>query len=98
MGVLAWAEACSSSSFEEASRIREEDASSEEKPAAAENQGEDDKAAALDGFRKAKIEECQACLDKAANWEAFVLDARCGMRVQTGMETLRWYRRRMGWD
>lgn len=51
----------------------------------------------LDEYRKGKIEECQASLDRAAGWEAFVLDARCGMRVQTGVETLRWYRRRMGW-
>ena len=52
---------------------------------------------ALDEYRKKKIEECQASLDRAAGWESFVLDARCGMRVQTGVETVRWYRRRMGW-
>ncbi|SPO04074.1 related to Mitochondrial outer membrane protein IML2 [Cephalotrichum gorgonifer] len=50
-----------------------------------------------DEFRKKKIAECQASLDKAAAWEAFVLDARCGMKVQTGIETLKWYRKRMGW-
>lgn len=50
-----------------------------------------------DDYRKKKIEECQASLDRAAGWESFVLDARCGMRVQTGVETLRWYRGRMGW-
>lgn len=51
----------------------------------------------LDEYMKEKIEECQASLDRAAGWESFVLDARSGMKVQTGIETLRWYRRRMGW-
>ncbi|XXG98928.1 phosphoglycerate kinase [Hypoxylon texense] len=44
-----------------------------------------------------KTEECQSWLDKVAKWEAFVLDARIGMRVQTAMDTLRWYKRERGW-
>lgn len=51
----------------------------------------------LEDYRKQKIEECQESLDRAAGWESFVLDARSGMKVQTGVETLRWYRKRMGW-
>ncbi|KAI2621837.1 hypothetical protein GGR54DRAFT_83598 [Hypoxylon sp. NC1633] len=45
-----------------------------------------------------KTEECQSWLDKVAKWEAFVLDARIGMRVQTGLDTLRWYKREHGWS
>ncbi|KAI1776669.1 hypothetical protein F4818DRAFT_355906 [Hypoxylon cercidicola] len=45
-----------------------------------------------------KMEECQSWLDKVAKWEAFVLDARIGMRVQTAMDTLRWYKREHGWS
>ncbi|KAI1111847.1 breast cancer protein [Nemania sp. NC0429] len=42
---------------------------------------------------KKKVQECQAWLDKVAQWEGYVLDGRIGMRVQTGMDTLRWYKR-----
>lgn len=59
-------------------------------------EGDDDESS-LEEYRREKVAECQASLDRAAGWEAFVLDARCGMRVQTGGETLKWYRRRMGW-
>ncbi|KAI0834319.1 hypothetical protein F5Y06DRAFT_157268 [Hypoxylon sp. FL0890] len=44
-----------------------------------------------------KVEECQSWLDKVAKWETFILDARIGMRVQTGMDTIRWYKREHGW-
>ncbi|KAI1304811.1 outer membrane protein Iml2/Tetratricopeptide repeat protein 39 [Xylaria venustula] len=45
---------------------------------------------------KKKIEDCQSWLDKVAKWEGYVLDGRIGMRVQTGMDTLRWYKREHG--
>ncbi|KAI1504587.1 breast cancer protein [Biscogniauxia marginata] len=44
-----------------------------------------------------KMDDCQSWLEKVARWEAFVLDARIGMRVQTGMDTIRWYKREHGW-
>ncbi|OTB15841.1 hypothetical protein K445DRAFT_22160 [Daldinia sp. EC12] len=44
-----------------------------------------------------KVEECQAWLDKVANWGTFTLDARIGMRVQTGMDTLSWYKKHHEW-
>ncbi|KAI1846654.1 hypothetical protein JX266_007227 [Neoarthrinium moseri] len=52
----------------------------------------------IEDWRRKKTDECQAWLDKVAKWEAYVLDARIGMRVQTGMDTLRWYKRENGWD
>ncbi|KAI1423351.1 outer membrane protein Iml2/Tetratricopeptide repeat protein 39 [Xylaria sp. FL1777] len=45
---------------------------------------------------KKKVDECQTWLDKVARWESYVLDGRVGMRVQTGMDTLRWYKREHG--
>ncbi|KAI0182848.1 breast cancer protein [Xylaria flabelliformis] len=45
---------------------------------------------------KKKVDDCQSWLDKVAGWEAYVLDGRIGMRVQTGMDTLRWYKREHG--
>jgi hypothetical protein len=45
---------------------------------------------------KEKIETCQSWLDKVAGWDAYLLDGRVGMRVQTGMDTLRWYKRENG--
>lgn len=48
-------------------------------------------------YRKDKLKECEAALDKAKNWEAYNLDMRIGLRIQSGLETIRWFRRRMGW-
>ncbi|ORY62405.1 breast cancer protein [Pseudomassariella vexata] len=44
-----------------------------------------------------KTAECHDWLDKVVKWEGFVLDIRIGMRVQTGMDTLKWFRREQGW-
>ncbi|TGJ85501.1 hypothetical protein E0Z10_g3270 [Xylaria hypoxylon] len=52
--------------------------------------------AATPAETKKKIDDCQSWLDKVARWEAYVLDGRIGMRVQTGMDTLRWYKREHG--
>jgi hypothetical protein len=35
-------------------------------------------------------------MEKTKAWEAYVLDARIGMRVQSGLETLRWFRGKLG--
>ncbi|PNY23530.1 Mitochondrial outer membrane protein iml-2, partial [Tolypocladium capitatum] len=48
-------------------------------------------------YRREKLDECQAQLDKVRAWEAYTLDARMGMRVQSALETLGWFRGKMGW-
>ncbi|KAG6000496.1 hypothetical protein E4U21_005402 [Claviceps maximensis] len=48
-------------------------------------------------YRRIKADECQDHLERVKTWESFVLDTRVGMRVQSGLETLRWFRKKMGW-
>lgn len=48
--------------------------------------------------RKEKEEACRVLLNKAKAWEAYTLDARMGMRIQSSLETLDWFRRRMEWS
>ncbi|KAJ9148975.1 hypothetical protein NKR23_g4730 [Pleurostoma richardsiae] len=51
----------------------------------------------LDGYRRGKVDDSQAHLEQVARWESFVLDARIGMRVQTGLDTVRWLKEKKGW-
>ena len=51
----------------------------------------------LAAYRQKKIDECQASLQQVAKWETFVLDARFGMRVQTGLNTVAWLKQKKGW-
>ncbi|KUI53677.1 Mitochondrial outer membrane protein IML2 [Cytospora mali] len=51
----------------------------------------------VDGYRLKKIEECQEYLDHVKTWEAFVLDARIGMRVQTGTDSIAWLKKKKNW-
>ncbi|CEF78888.1 hypothetical protein FGSG_03979 [Fusarium graminearum PH-1] len=48
-------------------------------------------------YRKEKYDECVKQMDVAKVWEAFVLDTRIGMRVQSGIETLNWFAKKMGY-
>ncbi|KAI9148156.1 Inclusion body clearance protein IML2 [Paramyrothecium foliicola] len=49
-------------------------------------------------YRRAKLEECAGYLDTAKAWETYVMDTRIGLRVQSGLETLDWFRKKMGWQ
>ncbi|KAM6514566.1 Mitochondrial outer membrane protein iml2 [Fusarium solani] len=49
-------------------------------------------------YRREKYDECLRQMDVAKVWEAFVLDARIGMRVQSGLETLSWFGKKMGYS
>lgn len=102
MASLAWAECCHAPEHNDTSHV-----AAEKPPQQPEKQEEQDQENGQRGlgahadvltYRKAKMEECQRYLDRVMAWETFVLDARIGMRVQSGLETLKWFRRRMGWD
>ncbi|KAF7552076.1 hypothetical protein G7046_g7531 [Stylonectria norvegica] len=46
-------------------------------------------------YRLKKLQECQGYLDIVKVWEVYLLDTRIGMRVQSGLETLNWFRKKM---
>lgn len=52
---------------------------------------------ATTAYRKEKLEECEEHLEKVKNWEAYILDMRIGLKVQSGIETIKWFRGKMGW-
>ncbi|KAM0344902.1 hypothetical protein ACHAPU_007035 [Fusarium lateritium] len=49
-------------------------------------------------YRRGKYDECVKQMDVAKVWEGFVLDTRIGMRVQSGIETLGWFKKKMGYN
>lgn len=48
-------------------------------------------------YERKKAAECEENLEKARNWEGYVLDARMGMRIQSGLATLGWYHKKKNW-
>ncbi|KAF7533552.1 hypothetical protein G7Z17_g13500 [Cylindrodendrum hubeiense] len=48
-------------------------------------------------YRRKKFDECQKQLDIVKVWEVYLLDARIGMRVQSGLETLAWFKKKMAY-
>ncbi|WYZ35307.1 hypothetical protein EsH8_I_001583 [Colletotrichum jinshuiense] len=85
MAAIAWAQCCQPEAHKPAA----------DEPAAAADEEGQAKAAAE--YRKKKTEECQEWLDKVVAWEAFVFDARLGMRVQAALETLKWFNKKNKW-
>ncbi|CAK7213647.1 Mitochondrial outer membrane protein iml2 [Sporothrix bragantina] len=55
-------------------------------------------AVALDAYRHTKTNESLAMLDKVAKWETFVLDARIGMKLQTGLDSVKWLKEKKKWQ
>ncbi|EHK44965.1 hypothetical protein TRIATDRAFT_128168 [Trichoderma atroviride IMI 206040] len=48
-------------------------------------------------FRRQKMVACEEQLNKVKVWEAYVLDTRIGLRAQSGLETLAWFKKKNGW-
>ncbi|KAL7816569.1 hypothetical protein V8C44DRAFT_292991 [Trichoderma aethiopicum] len=48
-------------------------------------------------YRRKKMLECEEHINKVKVWEAYVLDARIGLRATSGLETLAWFKRKNGW-
>ncbi|KAL7913960.1 hypothetical protein GGI35DRAFT_231059 [Trichoderma velutinum] len=48
-------------------------------------------------YRRKKMQECEEQINKVKVWEAYVLDARIGMRATSGLETLAWFKKKYGW-
>ncbi|KAF3767209.1 hypothetical protein M406DRAFT_79659 [Cryphonectria parasitica EP155] len=51
----------------------------------------------IETFRRDRIKECEEYLEHVKTWEAFVLDARVGMKVQSGIDTIAWLKGKKGW-
>lgn len=45
-------------------------------------------------YRKEKLDECETYLNKSKAWESYTLEARIGMRVRSGLETVAWFKRK----
>lgn len=54
-------------------------------------------AAEVDAFRQKKVAETEVYLEHVKAWESFVLDARVGMKVQTGVDSISWLKKKKGW-
>lgn len=51
----------------------------------------------IDAFRQTKVKECEEYLEHVKTWDTFVLDARVGMKVKTGLDSIAWLRKKKGW-
>jgi hypothetical protein len=61
------------------------------------NEADGDQGLDENEWRRKKTDECESWLDTVSKWEAYILDARFGMRLNTGLDTIKWYRREHGW-
>lgn len=48
----------------------------------------------VDAYRRKMVSECEKYLRKVAAWEGFVLDARFGMRIQAGLDSVSWLKKK----
>lgn len=51
----------------------------------------------IDAFRQQKVRECEEYLEHVKTWDTFVLDARVGMKVKTGIDSISWLKTKKGW-
>lgn len=51
----------------------------------------------VDVYRQTKVAETERYLEHVKTWDSFVLDARVGMKVQTGVDSISWLKRKKGW-
>jgi hypothetical protein len=95
MGVIAWFEGCDPKCWPQANGAAKENIVPTAATEKSGMEGDIQQPDVMD-FRRKKVEEVQSWLDKVVKWETFVLDARIGMRVQTGLEVLKWWKKKMG--
>ncbi|PHH85138.1 hypothetical protein CDD83_843 [Cordyceps sp. RAO-2017] len=65
---------------------------------AAEKEEKEEGNEADEAYRRRKLDECQAGLDKAKGWESFTLEDRLGVRALFGQHTVDWMRQKKGWE
>ncbi|RKU48741.1 Mitochondrial outer membrane protein iml2 [Coniochaeta pulveracea] len=51
----------------------------------------------VEGYRRERVEECANYLEKLVKWEAFLLDGRFGLRIQGGLDSVKWLKAKKGW-
>jgi len=102
MAAVAWMEVCNSDSWPTPSPPSTSSGTasavegSEEKPPSVAASAKE-KPDTVEVFRRAKTDETQLHLEKVSKWESFVLDARFGMRVQAGVDSVKWLKGKKGW-
>lgn len=102
MAAVAWMEVCNSDSWPSPSPPSTAPAPA---PVVEDSEGNassvaasvKEKPDAVEAFRREKTDETQLHLEKVSKWESFVLDARFGMRVQAGVDSVNWLKGKKGW-
>lgn len=51
----------------------------------------------VETYRRGRVRECEEYLEHVKTWETFMLDARVGMKVQTGIDSIAWLKRKKAW-